>query len=54
MNIPPSRPPLAERKETPPLSDELKKKNVRVAVILLGMSLFMFVSFIVKTALKGP
>ena len=45
MNNPPPR---------PPLSDEEKKKNVRFALILGAIALFMFVSFIVKTALKGP
>lgn len=45
MNSPPS---------DPPLSDEQKKKNARLAMILFGLAAFMFISFIVKTALKGP
>ena len=29
-------------------------KNFRLAGVLLALSLFMFVSFIVKTAVRGP
>ena len=29
-------------------------KNLRLVWVLLALSLFMFVSFIVKTAIRGP
>lgn len=31
-----------------------KKKLVLFGLLLAGMSLFMYVSFILKTAIKGP
>lgn len=31
-----------------------RKKMVLFALMLVGMSVFMYVSFIVKTAVKGP
>jgi len=41
--------------DNPPPSDkEARRKSILVAVILIGISLFMYVSFIIKTAVKGP
>lgn len=31
-----------------------RRKNAQLGWILAGIALFMFVSFIVKTALRGP
>lgn len=31
-----------------------RRKNAQLVWILAGIALFMFVSFIVKTALRGP
>jgi hypothetical protein len=30
------------------------KRNVRLGLILVGIAVFMFVSFVIKTALRGP
>ncbi len=38
--------------KTPPPPD--RKKLVLFALMLGGLSLFMYVSFILKTAIKGP
>ena len=38
----------------PPSDQDARRKRIIVAVILIGISLFMYVSFIIKTAVKGP
>ncbi len=41
--------------DNPPPSDkDARRKSIIIAVILIGISLFMYVSFILKTAIKGP
>ncbi len=40
---------------SPDPSDKQQRRNrIVIALILAGISLFMYVSFIVKTAVKGP
>ena len=38
----------------PPSDQDARRKRIIVAVILIGISLFMYFSFIIKTAVKGP
>jgi hypothetical protein len=38
----------------PPSDKEARRKSIIIAVILIGISVFMYVSFIIKTAVKGP
>ena len=41
--------------DLPPQDDKAaRRKRVLIAVGLFGVSLFMYLSFIVKTAIKGP
>lgn len=38
-----------------PSSDKTARRNsIIIAVLAIGVSLFMYVSFIIKTAIKGP
>ena len=32
----------------------MRRKSIIIAVVAVGISLFMYVSFIIKTAVKGP
>jgi hypothetical protein len=40
--------------QLPPDDKAARRKRVLIGLGLLGVSLFMYVSFIVKTAIKGP
>jgi len=37
-----------------PSDKQQRRKRILIALLLAGISLFMYVSFIVKTAIKGP
>ncbi len=41
-------------KDLPPSEKDARRKRVLIAIALFGVSLFMYVSFIIKTAIKGP
>jgi hypothetical protein len=40
--------------DVPPSDQDARRKRIIIAFILIGISLFMYVSFIFKTAIKGP
>jgi flagellar basal body-associated protein FliL len=39
---------------TPPDEKSTRKRSIMIALVLFALSAFMYVSFIVKTAVKGP
>jgi len=40
--------------DSPPDDKATRRKRIIIALLLAGVSLFMYVSFIIKTAVKGP
>ena len=38
----------------PALDKEARRRNIIIAVVAVGISLVMYLSFIIKTAVKGP
>lgn len=40
--------------QQPPQDKDARRKGIIIALVLVGISLFMYVSFIIKTAVKGP
>jgi hypothetical protein len=38
----------------PPSNTSARRKGIVIGILLASISLFMYVSFIIKTAVKGP